>query len=111
MASCSPALLKREKLIKFFWGFFEEFLLMLNTIMKRGENVLEWCCCFSLGLKMSSLQVQSDTAQNYTIYYSASGPGIDQDPKGLFYIERETGNIFATRPIDREQYPSFQVQA
>ncbi|KFO76749.1 Desmocollin-1, partial [Cuculus canorus] len=54
-------------------------------------------------------QVQSDTAQNYTIYYSASGPGIDQDPKGLFYIERETGNIFATRAVDREQYPSFQI--
>uniref|UniRef100_A0A672TXF1 Cadherin domain-containing protein n=1 Tax=Strigops habroptila TaxID=2489341 RepID=A0A672TXF1_STRHB len=53
--------------------------------------------------------VQSDTAQNYTIYYSASGPGIDQDPKGLFYIERETGNIFATRAVDREQYPSFQI--
>uniref|UniRef100_A0A8D2PA53 Cadherin domain-containing protein n=1 Tax=Zosterops lateralis melanops TaxID=1220523 RepID=A0A8D2PA53_ZOSLA len=55
------------------------------------------------------LGVQSDTAQNYTIYYSASGPGIDQDPKGLFYIERETGNIFATRAVDREQYPSFQI--
>ncbi|KFV98107.1 Desmocollin-2, partial [Eurypyga helias] len=54
-------------------------------------------------------QIQSDTAQNYTIYYSASGPGIDQDPKGLFYIERETGNIFATRAVDREQYPSFQI--
>uniref|UniRef100_A0A8D0EIG7 Cadherin domain-containing protein n=1 Tax=Strix occidentalis caurina TaxID=311401 RepID=A0A8D0EIG7_STROC len=51
----------------------------------------------------------SHTAQNYTIYYSASGPGIDQDPKGLFYIERETGNIFATRAVDREQYPSFQI--
>ncbi|XP_068788528.1 desmocollin-1 isoform X1 [Struthio camelus] len=54
-------------------------------------------------------QVQSDTAQNYTIYYSAHGPGIDQDPKGLFYIERETGNIFATRAVDREQYASFQI--
>ncbi|KFW89374.1 Desmocollin-1, partial [Phalacrocorax carbo] len=54
-------------------------------------------------------QVQSDTAQNYTIYYSASGPGIDQDPKGFFYIEKETGNIFATRAVDREQYPSFQI--
>ncbi|CAM5090118.1 unnamed protein product [Eretmochelys imbricata] len=64
----------------------------------------------SLGpFPMQIQQVQSDTAQNYTIYYSASGPGIDKDPKGLFYIERETGNIFATGPVDREQYPSFKI--
>ncbi|KAM9165566.1 desmocollin-1 isoform 2-T2 [Pangshura tecta] len=54
-------------------------------------------------------QVQSDTAQNYTIYYSATGPGIDRDPKGLFYVERETGNVFATGPVDREQYPEFKI--
>uniref|UniRef100_A0A8C8RQD7 Cadherin domain-containing protein n=1 Tax=Pelusios castaneus TaxID=367368 RepID=A0A8C8RQD7_9SAUR len=64
----------------------------------------------SLGpFPMQIQQVQSDTAQNYTIYYSASGPGIDEDPKGLFYIERDTGNIFATGPVDREQYPSFKI--
>lgn len=78
--------------------------------MKRGKCI-QMLLLFLLGLKNVFLQVQSDTAQNYTIYYSASGPGIDQDPKGLFYIERETGNIFATRAVDREQYPSFQVQA
>ncbi|XP_010134592.1 PREDICTED: desmocollin-2-like, partial [Buceros rhinoceros silvestris] len=85
-----------------------------DTILKRTKrrwapipsHVLE----NSLGpFPLQIQQVQSDTAQNYTIYYSASGPGIDQDPKGLFYIERETGNIFATRAIDREQYPSFQI--
>ncbi|XP_067402367.1 desmocollin-2-like isoform X2 [Emydura macquarii macquarii] len=64
----------------------------------------------SLGpFPMQIQQVQSDTAQNYNIHYSASGPGIDRDPKGLFYIERETGNIFATGPVDREQYPSFKI--
>ncbi|XP_005280051.2 desmocollin-1 isoform X1 [Chrysemys picta bellii] len=64
----------------------------------------------SLGpFPMQIQQVQSDTAQNYVIHYTAAGPGIDQDPKGLFYIERETGNIFATGPVDREQYPSFQI--
>ncbi|KAG6933657.1 desmocollin-1 [Chelydra serpentina] len=64
----------------------------------------------SLGpFPMQIQQVQSDTAQNYAIYYSASGPGFDRDPKGLFYIERETGNIFATGPVDREQYPKFEI--
>ncbi|XP_058896251.1 desmocollin-2-like isoform X2 [Kogia breviceps] len=56
-------------------------------------------------------QVQSDTAQNYTIYYSISGPGVDKEPLGLFYVERDTGNLFCTRPVDREKYPSFELVA
>ncbi|XP_007951634.1 desmocollin-2 [Orycteropus afer afer] len=56
-------------------------------------------------------QIQSDTAQNYTIYYSIRGPGVDREPKNLFYVERDTGNLFCTRPIDREQYESFELIA
>lgn len=58
---------------------------------------------------MSTFQIQSDTAQNYTIYYSISGPGVDKEPLNLFYVERDTGNLFCTRPVDREKYPSFEV--
>nr|XP_006127264.1 desmocollin-1 isoform X1 [Pelodiscus sinensis] len=58
---------------------------------------------------MQIQQVQSDTAQHYTIYYSATGPGIDKEPVGLFYVEKETGNIFATGPVDREEYPMFKI--
>uniref|UniRef100_A0A8C2RBX6 Cadherin domain-containing protein n=1 Tax=Capra hircus TaxID=9925 RepID=A0A8C2RBX6_CAPHI len=54
-------------------------------------------------------QIQSDTAQNYTIYYSISGPGVDKEPRNLFYVERDTGNLFCTRAVDRETYPSFEV--
>ncbi|XP_055994175.1 desmocollin-2 isoform X2 [Sorex fumeus] len=56
-------------------------------------------------------QVQSDTAQNYTIYYSISGPGVDIEPKNLFYVERDTGNLYCTRSVDREQYESFKLTA
>ncbi|XP_058133556.1 desmocollin-2 isoform X1 [Dasypus novemcinctus] len=56
-------------------------------------------------------QIQSDTAQNYTIYYSIRGPGVDQEPQNLFYVERDTGNLFCTRPVDREQYDSFELIA
>ncbi|XP_026983469.1 desmocollin-2 isoform X6 [Sagmatias obliquidens] len=56
-------------------------------------------------------QIQSDTAQNYTIYYSISGPGVDKEPLNLFYVERDTGNLFCTRPVDREMYPSFELVA
>ncbi|XP_037693711.1 desmocollin-2-like [Choloepus didactylus] len=56
-------------------------------------------------------QVQSDTAQNYTIYYSIRGPGVDQEPLNLFYVERDTGNLYCTHPVDREQYESFELIA
>ncbi|XP_058532875.1 desmocollin-3 isoform X2 [Ochotona princeps] len=56
-------------------------------------------------------QVQSDAAQNYTIYYSISGRGVDQEPLNLFYIERDTGNLYCTRPVDREEYDVFELVA
>ncbi|XP_075388992.1 desmocollin-1 [Tenrec ecaudatus] len=54
-------------------------------------------------------QIQSDTAQNYTIFYSISGPGVDKEPLNLFYIDRDTGDMFCTRSIDREQYQQFSL--
>ncbi|KAM9633597.1 desmocollin-1 isoform 1-T1 [Trichechus inunguis] len=54
-------------------------------------------------------QIESDTAQNYTIFYSISGPGVDKEPVNFFYIERDTGYIFCTRSIDREQYQQFSL--
>lgn len=56
-------------------------------------------------------QIQSDTAQNYTIYYSIRGPGVDREPLNLFYVERDTGNLYCTGPVDREQYESFELTA
>ncbi|XP_073926199.1 desmocollin-3 isoform X2 [Castor canadensis] len=56
-------------------------------------------------------QVQSDAAQNYTIFYSISGRGVDQEPLNLFFIERDTGNLFCTRPVDREEYDVFDLIA
>ncbi|XP_055994238.1 desmocollin-3 isoform X1 [Sorex fumeus] len=56
-------------------------------------------------------QVQSDAAQNYTIFYSISGHGVDQEPLNLFYIEKDTGNLYCTRPVDREEYDVFDLIA
>ncbi|XP_054439820.1 desmocollin-1 [Pteronotus mesoamericanus] len=56
-------------------------------------------------------QVQSDAAQNYTIFYSISGPGVDKEPFNLFFIDKDSGDIFCTRSIDREQYQEFPIYA
>ncbi|KAM3840426.1 desmocollin-2-like isoform 1-T1 [Vipera latastei] len=64
----------------------------------------------SLGpFPMQIQQLSSDSAQNYNITYSISGPGVDQPPLNYFYIEKETGNLFVTCPIDREEYAEFQI--
>uniref|UniRef100_A0A452RVW7 Desmocollin 3 n=1 Tax=Ursus americanus TaxID=9643 RepID=A0A452RVW7_URSAM len=56
-------------------------------------------------------QVQSDAAQNYTIFYSISGRGVDQEPLNLFFIEKDTGNLYCTRAVDREEYDIFDLIA
>lgn len=56
-------------------------------------------------------QIQSDTQLDYDIYYSITGQGVDQPPIGLFEIKPETGDIFITRQVDREEYPFFQLMA
>ncbi|ELK28249.1 Desmocollin-3 [Myotis davidii] len=56
-------------------------------------------------------QVQSDAAQNYTVFYSISGRGVDQEPLNLFVIEKDTGNLYCTRPVDREEYDVFDLIA
>ncbi|KAF6087849.1 desmocollin 3 [Phyllostomus discolor] len=56
-------------------------------------------------------QVQSDAAQNYTVFYSISGRGVDQEPLNLFFIEKDTGNLYCTKAVDREEYDVFDLIA
>ncbi|KAM9055210.1 desmocollin-3 isoform 3-T3 [Megaptera novaeangliae] len=54
-------------------------------------------------------RVQSDEEQNYTIVYSISGPGVDQEPLNLFSMDGKTGNLYCTQPVDREEYDVFDL--
>lgn len=36
---------------------------------------------------------------------------MDREPKNLFYVERDTGNLYCTRAVDREEYESFEVKS
>lgn len=36
---------------------------------------------------------------------------MDREPMNLFYVERDTGNLYCTRPVDREEYESFEVKS
>lgn len=38
-----------------------------------------------------------------------TGPGADQDPKGLFTIDMNSGTVSVSRSVDREASDSYQV--
>lgn len=51
----------------------------------------------------------SDSQAKYSVYYTISGPGIDEEPTNVFSLEPTTGQLFMLQPVDREQYPVFNV--
>ncbi|XP_018429661.1 PREDICTED: cadherin-like protein 26 [Nanorana parkeri] len=53
----------------------------------------------------------NDRAENYSIKYLISGPGVDEPPeKGLFHVNDLTGEVYVNRAIDREKTPLFTVR-
>ncbi|KAL6461404.1 hypothetical protein MHYP_G00295480 [Metynnis hypsauchen] len=57
------------------------------------------------------VQIKSSFAREAKMVYSISGEGADQDPKGLFTINRNTGFLFVTKPLDREDKDKYVLQA
>ncbi|XP_068427691.1 desmocollin 2-like protein [Clinocottus analis] len=48
----------------------------------------------------------SDSQATHKVFYTASGPGIDRHPVGLFSLNR-TGMLFVHNKVDREEFPQF----
>ncbi|XP_039990111.1 cadherin-13 isoform X5 [Xiphias gladius] len=42
--------------------------------------------------------------------FRLTGPGADQDPKGLFIIDIDTGEVSVSRSLDREAIDSYQLE-
>ncbi|XP_056403545.1 cadherin-like protein 26 [Hyla sarda] len=42
------------------------------------------------------------------LLYKLQGSGVDEDPKGLFHINEDTGSIYVHQKVDYEKYPIFQ---
>ncbi|XP_072278680.1 EP-cadherin-like [Pyxicephalus adspersus] len=55
--------------------------------------------------------VQIKSNKNVKIFYSITGQGADTPPVGVFTIEKETGWLLVTGPLDREQYASYKLQS
>ena len=43
--------------------------------------------------------------------FRLTGKGVDQEPKGIFRINENTGSVSVTRTLDRETIATYQVSA
>ncbi|XP_078066592.1 cadherin-15 isoform X2 [Mustelus asterias] len=56
------------------------------------------------------VQIKSDKLPSKVIY-SIKGPGVDEEPKGIFSIDQDTGLVFLTTVLDREEKSSYKIKA
>nr|XP_033799115.1 cadherin-3 [Geotrypetes seraphini] len=55
------------------------------------------------------VQIRSNKDKQTKIFYSITGQGADTPPEGVFIIERLTGVIYVTRPLDREEMSKYTL--
>lgn len=54
-------------------------------------------------------QIKSNKDKETKVFYSITGQGADSPPVGVFTIERETGWLEVTQPLDREEIEKYVV--
>uniref|UniRef100_A0A8C3SZ42 Cadherin-1 n=1 Tax=Chelydra serpentina TaxID=8475 RepID=A0A8C3SZ42_CHESE len=55
------------------------------------------------------VQIKSNKDRETKVYYSITGQGADTPPEGVFIIERETGWLKVTKPLDREDISHYTL--
>ncbi|KAG8521781.1 Cadherin-1 [Galemys pyrenaicus] len=55
------------------------------------------------------VQIKSNRDKEVQVLYSITGQGADRPPLGVFIIERETGWLKVTAPLDREQIAKYAL--
>ncbi|XP_075621715.1 cadherin-15 isoform X2 [Balearica regulorum gibbericeps] len=57
------------------------------------------------------VQIKSDKQQPGGVIYSIKGPGVDEEPLGIFSIDKFTGKVFLNAMLDREENDRFRLKA
>ncbi|KAJ1083820.1 hypothetical protein NDU88_003975 [Pleurodeles waltl] len=55
------------------------------------------------------VQIKSNMDKEIKVYYSITGQGVDMPPEGDFIIERSTGQLKVTGPLDREALDKYII--
>ncbi|XP_068549113.1 B-cadherin isoform X1 [Anas acuta] len=55
------------------------------------------------------VQIKSNRDREAKIFYSITGQGADTPPEGIFTIEKETGWMKVTQPLDREHMDKYHL--
>uniref|UniRef100_A0A8C0H8B6 Cadherin-1 n=1 Tax=Chelonoidis abingdonii TaxID=106734 RepID=A0A8C0H8B6_CHEAB len=55
------------------------------------------------------VQIKSNKDKETKVFYSITGQGADTPPVGVFIIERETGQLKVTQPLDREDISHYTL--
>uniref|UniRef100_A0A8C8S1I6 hydroxyisourate hydrolase n=1 Tax=Pelusios castaneus TaxID=367368 RepID=A0A8C8S1I6_9SAUR len=66
--------------------------------------------CFTLSLLLFA-QIKSNKDKETKVFYSITGQGADTPPVGVFVIDRETGKLSVTKPLDREDISRYVTAA
>lgn len=64
-------------------------------------------CFCSVNACLCPQVISTEKLQNHI--FRLTGPGADRDPKGLFTIDIDTGDVSVSRPLDREAIDTYQV--
>nr|XP_056718375.1 cadherin-15 [Euleptes europaea] len=57
------------------------------------------------------VQIKSDKQQPGGVVYSIKGPGVDEEPRGVFSIDKLSGKVYLNTMLDREKNDHFRLQA
>ncbi|NWJ07981.1 CAD15 protein, partial [Crypturellus undulatus] len=57
------------------------------------------------------VQIKSDKQQPGGVIYSIKGPGVDEEPAGIFSIDKLSGKVFLNATLDREQNDRYRLKA
>lgn len=68
-----------------------------------------WGILTPIPLVCVSSKIKSNRDRDTKIFYSITGQGADAPPEGIFTIEKESGWMKVTQPLDRERIDKYHV--